>query len=117
MRRSILSPNLSCPAKAGHPVPPDISVRSKRLRLLDRPLSRMMTVVRLEGHATRMRQVLGCFIAGFVIACVPSATLAQPPYPSRPIRLIVPFPPGGPVDVMARFVVQRLGAGLGQIII
>ena len=29
----------------------------------------------------------------------------------------MPFPPGGPVDVMARFVVQRLGTNLGQIII
>ncbi len=39
------------------------------------------------------------------------------PYPSRPIKVIVPFPPGGPVDVMARFVVQRLSASLGQMII
>jgi hypothetical protein len=38
-------------------------------------------------------------------------------YPTRPIKLIVPFPPGGPVDVMARVVVQRLSNSLGQIII
>ena len=37
--------------------------------------------------------------------------------PARPIKLIVPFPPGGPVDVMARVVVQRLSSSLGQIII
>jgi len=43
---------------------------------------------------------------------------AQPqPYPSHPIKLIVPFPPGGPVDVMARVVVQRLSMTLGQVII
>jgi tripartite-type tricarboxylate transporter receptor subunit TctC len=47
-------------------------------------------------------------------AAIPAA--AQP-YPNRPIRLIVPFPPGGPVDVMARVVVQRLAVGLGQVII
>jgi tripartite-type tricarboxylate transporter receptor subunit TctC len=47
---------------------------------------------------------------------VPAAAIAQP-YPSRPIKLIVPFPPGGPVDVMARVVVQRLSIGLGQMII
>ena len=38
-------------------------------------------------------------------------------FPTRPIKLIVPFPPGGPVDVMARVVVQRLSTSLGQIII
>jgi tripartite-type tricarboxylate transporter receptor subunit TctC len=53
-----------------------------------------------------------------VVALVISAAAAQAqPYPTRPIKLIVPFPPGGPVDVMARVVVQRLAAGLGQVII
>jgi tripartite-type tricarboxylate transporter receptor subunit TctC len=51
------------------------------------------------------------------LAAFAAPAAAQAPYPSRPIRLIVPFPPGGPVDVMARFVVQRLGTSLGQIII
>jgi tripartite-type tricarboxylate transporter receptor subunit TctC len=59
----------------------------------------------------------GLMVAAFAITGLSSATLAQAPYPSRPIRLIVPFPPGGPVDVMARFVVQRLGPSLGQIIV
>jgi len=39
------------------------------------------------------------------------------PYPSRPIKLIVPFPPGGPVDVMARLVAQRLSQDFGTIVI
>jgi tripartite-type tricarboxylate transporter receptor subunit TctC len=53
-----------------------------------------------------------------VVALGISAAAAQAqPYPTRPIKLIVPFPPGGPVDVMARVVVQRLAAGLGQVII
>jgi tripartite-type tricarboxylate transporter receptor subunit TctC len=51
-----------------------------------------------------------------VVALGISAAQAQP-YPTRPIKLIVPFPPGGPVDVMARVVVQRLATGLGQVII
>lgn len=46
-----------------------------------------------------------------------AAAAPAEPYPSRPIKLIVPFPPGGPVDVMARFVAQRLSASLGQIVI
>jgi tripartite-type tricarboxylate transporter receptor subunit TctC len=35
-------------------------------------------------------------------------------YPTRPIKLIVPFPAGGPVDVMARLVAQQMSAALGQ---
>ncbi len=57
------------------------------------------------------------FVAAMMLAAFAAPANAQAPYPSRPIRLIVPFPPGGPVDVMARFVVQRLGTNLGQIII
>jgi tripartite-type tricarboxylate transporter receptor subunit TctC len=57
------------------------------------------------------------FVTAITLAVFAAHANAQAPYPSRPIRLIVPFPPGGPVDVMARFVVQRLGTNLGQIII
>jgi len=39
---------------------------------------------------------------------------AQQPYPNRPIRLIVPYPPGGPTDIIGRTVNERLGKRLGQ---
>jgi tripartite-type tricarboxylate transporter receptor subunit TctC len=35
-------------------------------------------------------------------------------YPSRPITLIVPYPPGGGVDAMGRMVAQKLSLALGQ---
>ena len=38
-------------------------------------------------------------------------------YPNRPIRMVVPFPAGGPTDGMARIISDRLGAVLGQNIV
>jgi tripartite-type tricarboxylate transporter receptor subunit TctC len=38
-------------------------------------------------------------------------------YPSRPIKLITPFTPGGPVDVMARLVADRLSQNLGTVVV
>ena len=46
---------------------------------------------------------------------VGTAALAQADqYPNRPIKWIVPFPPGGPTDTFSRAVAQRLAAALGQ---
>jgi tripartite-type tricarboxylate transporter receptor subunit TctC len=48
---------------------------------------------------------------------LPLAVHAQDRYPSKPIRLIVPFPPGGGVDLTARLLMEPLGKELGQAII
>jgi tripartite-type tricarboxylate transporter receptor subunit TctC len=51
------------------------------------------------------------------LALAAGAAAAQDKYPSKPIRLIVSFPPGGPLDVMARLTAQYLSGSLGQMIV
>ncbi|MFL6566418.1 MAG: Bug family tripartite tricarboxylate transporter substrate binding protein [Burkholderiales bacterium] len=43
-----------------------------------------------------------------------SAAGAQEAYPSRPVRFILPFPPGGGTDILGRLIAERLSANLGQ---
>src|SRR5204862_6661008 len=43
--------------------------------------------------------------------------LAADTYPARALRLIVPFPPGGPADALARLVGERLSASLGKAVV
>src|SRR4051812_14586707 len=49
-----------------------------------------------------------------VSAVLCNSALAQPAYPSKPIRLVVPFAPGGPVDTIARAIGPKLTESLGQ---
>lgn len=59
-----------------------------------------------------MRRIMLMLAAG--ICAYASSSGAQPGYPSKPIRLIMPFPAGGASDVVARIVVQRMSESLGQ---
>lgn len=64
----------------------------------------------------KKRHLLTISLAAFAgLATLPIH--AQTAWPAKPIRLIVPYPAGGPVDQLARAIVQKLGEQLGQSII
>ncbi|MBI2296534.1 MAG: tripartite tricarboxylate transporter substrate binding protein [Betaproteobacteria bacterium] len=59
-----------------------------------------------------------CVLAGLLLTCTVSGVqAAEAKYPNRPLRFIVPFAPGGPSDILARLVGQKLGEGLGETIV
>ncbi|WP_038205024.1 tripartite tricarboxylate transporter substrate binding protein [Xenophilus azovorans] len=55
-------------------------------------------------------------LAGSALAA-PALALAQGGFPTKPVRMVVPFPPGGSVDPLARVLSHRLGDALGQQVI
>ena len=65
-------------------------------------------------HQFQRRQLLKTSAAALLV--LPGFTVAQS-FPAKPIRLIVPFPPGGLVDTMARLVGPRLAQELGQAVV
>ncbi len=54
--------------------------------------------------------------AAAVLALSPALALAQV-FPSKPIRLVVPFAPGGTTDIIARIIAPGMGQALGQQVI
>jgi len=65
----------------------------------------------MKTQARWFNAVLACLALSFA-----ASAIAQP-YPNRPIKLVVPFPPGGAVDVYARTVQPALAENLGQTIV
>jgi len=52
-----------------------------------------------------------------LLALLHAPVAAAEPYPSRPVTLVVPFPPGGPTDALGRLVGERMTRSLGQSVI
>lgn len=67
-------------------------------------------------HTLHRRHLLGG-AAGLLGASALPAWAQAPRYPSRPINLVVPFAPGGSVDIAGRAIAERLGKQLGQTLV
>src|SRR5437660_6991511 len=78
---------------------------------------RSLMCARRERHRmTRLAKILAAGSLVFTTLSAP-ALLAQEGYPNRPIRVIVSFPPGGGVDLVARLLADKIGPLLGQTIV
>src|SRR5262245_19774713 len=64
-----------------------------------------------------MRRLARAAALLIAFALAPDNVSAQPNYPDRPIKLVVPFVPGSPVDVLGRVIAQQMGSRLGQTVV
>ena len=62
-------------------------------------------------------KITAALIAALAMLAAPSAALAQSGYPDRAVRMIIGYPPAGPVDIIARIVADRLGQIWGQAVV
>src|SRR5690242_16156643 len=59
------------------------------------------------------RRLAGALLA-LAVLVLPGLAAADAAFPQHPVKLIVPFPPGGPTDVMGRLLGAKLAAAWGQ---
>jgi tripartite-type tricarboxylate transporter receptor subunit TctC len=69
----------------------------------------------IRPAARRYRVSLG--LAAALAGLAPALPSFAQGYPSRPVRLVIPYPPGGGIDLVGRPLAQRLGESLGQTVI
>lgn len=75
-----------------------------------------MDSFRLHTLGSRLAQACMVVAVGIGAFAAPGAH-AQASYPSRPITMVVPFPPGGPTDLVARVLAQKMTEQIGQQIV
>ncbi len=71
-----------------------------------------------KQFSSRTTAALCCLLSGSILAFFPFAGARADPYPDKPVRLIIPYPPGGATDVIGRIVGKNLSEQIGgQVVI
>ena len=71
----------------------------------------------LQGHKVRRACLILISCAAGVAAIAPMGFAHAQTYPFKPITMVVPFPPGGPTDQVARVLAQKLSEQMGQSVV
>src|SRR5262249_35024369 len=87
--------------------------RSCRQSVYDVTRGRANSQSEITMHDTTTKLLIGALMLGALALAAPAQAQTQT-YPTRPVRFIVPFPPGGVADVTARLIGQKLTEALGQ---
>src|SRR5207237_2931832 len=66
------------------------------------------------GKLARGLRLLPLAVLGVALVPRPAPAQTSDAWPSRPLRFILPFPPGGGTDILGRLLAERLSANLGQ---
>src|SRR5262249_4147407 len=112
----------SCQRELRAPLTERLSVRRSGLHQPSRPLTNMSALPPMARtttggeKATKERPEMRRFIRIVALAValvIPGWAFAQQ-YPSKPVKIIVPFPPAGVTDIVARLVAQKLSEKLGE---
>ena len=71
-----------------------------------------------KGMMARLLRAGGCIsvavIASAFVASLPAAAQSSNSYPSRPVKVLIPYAPGGATDIVARFLASKIDSVLGQ---
>src|SRR5258705_1899525 len=97
--------------------PPIRQIPPRFLKSGERALLEFLNTRGVPTMTTRRYLLLmACALLGVVFLSAPLRADAQG-YPARPVKLVVPFPPGGSLDIAGRLIAQRLSETWGQAVV